>query len=434
MSLMLRRYGWQAASIIALVALGVAVGGYILAHQRLRFPWEDTYRIAAELSTAQAITPGQGQVVAVAGVTVGEVASVRLREGRAVVEMEIDRDKLARVHADARVLVRPKTGLQDMALQLDPGTEGSRVLEEGDVLPVSATLPNVNLDEILAGLDADSRTYLEILLSAGGRGTAGRGDDLRAVFRAGAPTVERTRRIAHALAGRDRELRRLVHALRELAGAAAEKDEDLIRLVDTAHATLETVAAHDDDVRAGLDRLPGTLEAAHGALEAARPFARRLRPTLEALAPATRDLAKALPRVDPLLADARPAARRIRSLIPPALPVARDLDPTLRDLAAVTPHLRRAFDVLTYVVNELGHNPEGPEEGYLFWLAWFAHNANSILSIDDAHGVAWRGALLLSCSSYGALEAAAPLLAGVAAAPVCPEDASGAAPARSRRP
>jgi phospholipid/cholesterol/gamma-HCH transport system substrate-binding protein len=428
----MRRHLWQLAAVAALVAVGVAVGAYVLAHQRLRFPWEDTYTIAAELSTAQAITPGQGQVVAVAGVTVGEVASVRLREGRAVVEMEIDRRKLPEVYADARILVRPKTGLQDMALQLDPGTEGSPVLDDGEALPVSATRPNVNLDEILAGLDADARTYLEVLLSAGGRGTAGRGDDLRAVFKAGAPTVERSRRIAHALASRDRELRRLVHGLRVLAGAAAEKDEDLGRLVDTANATLETVAEHDDDVRATLDRLPGTLEAARGALAASRPFARRLKPTLEALTPATRDLAQALPRVDPLLEDARPAARRIRSLIPPALPVARDLEPTLRDLGAVTPHLRRAFDVLTYVVNELAHNPEGDEEGYLFWLTWFAHNANSILSIDDAQGVAWRGALLLSCSSYGALQDAAPLLAAFAGSPLCPEDKSGEIPARRR--
>ncbi|HEV3000423.1 MAG TPA: MlaD family protein [Solirubrobacteraceae bacterium] len=420
----LRAHAGQVGAIAALVAIGVAVGAYVLAQQRLRFPWEDTYTIAAELSTAQAVTPGQGQVVAVAGVSVGEVASVRLREGRAVVEMEIERDRLATVHADARVLVRPKSGLQDMALQLDPGSPAARRLRDGEVLPVGATRPNVNLDEVLAGLDADARAYLEVLLSAAGRGTAGRGADLRAVFRAGAPTVERTRRVAGALAARDRELRRLVHALRVLAGAAAEKDAELGRLVDAGQAAVAEVARHDGELRASLDRLPGTLGALRGALTAARPFARRLGPTLQALRPAARDLAGALPRVDPLLRDARPAAARIRRLIGPALPVARDLDPTLADLAAVTPRLRRAFDVLNYVVNELGHNPDGPEEGYLFWLAWFAHNADSIFAIDDAHGAAWRGALLLSCSSYGALQQAAPLLSAAVATPLCPEDAS----------
>ena len=412
----------EATALLLIVAAGLAVGAYVLAHQRLRFPWEDTYTIAAELSTAQAITPGQGQVVAVAGVSVGEVASVRLREGRAVVEMEIDRDRLDAVHSDARVLVRPKTGLQDMALQLDPGSRTARRLEDGEVLPVAATRPNVNLDSVLAGLDGDARGYLQVLLSAGGRGTAGRGADLRAIFRAGAPTARRAARVTGALAARDRELRRLVGSLRELAGAAAAKDEDLGRLVTAGHETLESVASHDDELRLALDRLPGTLDAARGALTAARPFARRLGPALEALGPATRDVAAALPRVDPLLTDALPAARRIRGLIPAALPVGRDLDPALRDLAEVTPHLRRAFDVLNYVVNELGHNPEGSEEGYLFWLAWFAHNANSILSIDDAQGVAWRGALLMSCSTYGALESTAPLVAAAFAAPACPEE------------
>jgi phospholipid/cholesterol/gamma-HCH transport system substrate-binding protein len=418
----LRAHGWQLLAVLALMAIGVAVGAYVLAHQRLRFPWEDTYRISAELSTAQAITPGQGQVVAVAGVTVGEVASVRLRDGRAIVEMEIDRDRLDAVYADARVLVRPKTGLQDMALQLDPGSRDKRRLEEGEVIALAATRPNVNLDEVLAGLDADARAYLRVLVSAGGRGTNDRGEDLRAVFKASAPTVERTRRVAAALAARDRALRRLIHGLRVLAGAAAEKDQELGQLVDAASATLQTVARHDDELRTSLDRLPPTLETLRGTLSAARPFARRLKPTLEALTPAARDLAEALPRVDPLLEDARPAVRRIRGLIPAALPVARDLEPALNDLAAVTPHLRRAFGVLTYVVNELGHNPDGPEEGYLFWTTWFAHNAASILSIDDAHGVAWRGALLLSCSSYGGLQQAAPLLAAVVATPLCPEE------------
>ena len=417
----IRTHGWEAAALLAIVLAGLVVGAYVLAHQRLRFPWEDTYTIAAELSTAQAITPGQGQVVAVAGVSVGEVASVRLREGRAVVEMEIDRDRLDAVHADARVLVRPKTGLQDMALQLDPGSRDAPRLADGEVLHVAATRPNVNLDSVLAGLDGDARAYLRMLASAGGRGTAGRGADLRAIFRAGAPTARRTRRVAGALAARSAEIGRLVRALRELAGAAAAKDADLGTLVEEGNRTLQAVAAHDVELRTALERLPGTLEAARGALTAARPFARRLGPALEELGPATRDLAAALPRIDPLLSDARPAARRVRDLIPAALPVARDLDPALRDLAAVTPHLRRAFDVLTYVVNELGHNPEGSEEGYLFWLTWFAHNANSILSIDDAQGATWRGALLMSCSSQGALESTMPALSP-AMAPACPKE------------
>jgi phospholipid/cholesterol/gamma-HCH transport system substrate-binding protein len=419
-----RRARWQLAALAAMALVGIAVGAYILSNQRLRFPWEDTYRVGVELSTAQAITPGQGQVVAVAGVSVGEVASVELREGRAVVMLDIDRNRLPSVHADAEALVRPKTGLQDMAIQLDPGSPSERRLREGEVLPVAVTRPNVNLDELLAALDGDARDYLRILVGAGARGLNGQSERLKAIFRAGAPTLRRTRAVAGALAGRQRQLRRLVHNLRLLSGAAADKDRDLMALVDGADATLATIGRHDAELRESLRRLPGTLAATRSALASARPFARRLGPTLEALTPTARDLAAALPRVDPLLRDATPAAARIGTLTREALPVARALGPALDDLRQVTPRLSEAFSVLNRVVNELGHNPGGPEEGYLFWLAWFAHNANSILAIDDAQGVAWRGALMVSCSSYGALQQTAPVVAAVAAAPVCPEDAS----------
>ena len=418
------RYRWQLAAIIGIALAGLVVGSYVLVHQRLRFPWEDTYRVGVELSTAQAITPGQGQTVAVAGVTVGEVANVKLRNGRAVVMLEIDRNRLPAVYEDAEALVRPKTGLQDMAIQLDPGDERGRKLRDGEVLPVQATRPNVNLDEVLAGLDADARDYLRILLSAGGRGLAGRGDDLRALLKASAPTLRSTRRVAETIASRDRELRRLVHDLRVLSTTAATKDDELKTLVDATNATLRTIADHDGDVRSALRQLPGTLDATRAALRSARPFARRLGPTLDELRPALDDVRDVLPEVDPLLKDATPAAKRIRRLTKEAIPVAKTLAPTTKDLQRVTPQLTQAFHVLTRVVNELGHNPAGPEEGYLFWLTWFAHNADSILSVDDAHGVAWRGALVVSCSSYAALQQAAPLVAAITAAPVCPADAT----------
>ena len=57
----------------------------ILSHQRLTLPgWvpligQDFYVIKAELATAQAVTPGQGQTVNIAGVKVGEIKSVQAR-------------------------------------------------------------------------------------------------------------------------------------------------------------------------------------------------------------------------------------------------------------------------------------------------------------------------------------------------------------------
>ncbi len=52
----------------------------------------------------------------------------------------------------------------------------------------------------------------------------------------------------------------------------------------------------------------------------------------------------------------------------------------------MTPALTTSFQVLNYIVNKLAYNPEGKEEGFLFWTAWFLHNGMSFLSSDDANG------------------------------------------------
>ena len=58
----------------------------------------------------------------IAGVKIGEVGDVELEDGRAVVTMQI-KDKYKPIYRDATVLLRPKTGLKDMYLALDPGTQ-----------------------------------------------------------------------------------------------------------------------------------------------------------------------------------------------------------------------------------------------------------------------------------------------------------------------
>ena len=136
-------------SIVVLFALALGVGGYILTNQRFYLPaWfpvlgTDFYEVNAELQTAQAVVPGQGQTVNIAGVKVGDVGNVTLEDGHAVVQMKIQ-DKYKPIYKDATILLRPKTGLKDMYLALDPGTKAAGEIEEGGSVPVSNTLPDVN--------------------------------------------------------------------------------------------------------------------------------------------------------------------------------------------------------------------------------------------------------------------------------------------------
>ena len=116
--------------VLALAVLGLGVLAYIVAHQRLRIPVveEKPFQLHAELSTAQAVTPGQGQTVRVAGVQIGEISDVELRDGRAKVSMNIEQEFKGLIRRDATALLRPKTGLKDMFLEVDPG-RGEKVSE-----------------------------------------------------------------------------------------------------------------------------------------------------------------------------------------------------------------------------------------------------------------------------------------------------------------
>jgi phospholipid/cholesterol/gamma-HCH transport system substrate-binding protein len=422
----LSRYGSHALALSGMILLSLAVAAYITAHQRLRFPWEKRVNIVAEFSTAQSVTPGQGQTVTVAGVEVGEIGEVTLKEGRARVTMVLEPKKLDAVYSNARLLLRPKTGLNDMSIDLDPGTPqkgkpDQGKLSDGDVLPVWNSLPNVNPDEVLAALDADTRRYLTIVANAGGAGLGDRGVDLRKVMAASQPTLRSTRRVTSALADRRAKVKRLVHNLRLLSQATADSDRELVRLVDASSAVFDTIGGRDAQLAASVERLPGALSATRDALTETRGLATDLGPAARELRPAVRELGPAMVEVRPLLRAATPILRDdLRPLVREATPLVRDLRPSVRRLNPATRDLVRTGDVLTYVVNELGYNPPGPEEGYLFWLAWFQHNANSILSIEDAHGAIWRGLVVLGCSSGGQVIGSNPALAPLLNAPICP--------------
>ncbi|MCW2996987.1 MAG: hypothetical protein JWN65_536 [Solirubrobacterales bacterium] len=411
--------------ILAILGLGLiaaVVGGYILVQQRLPVPGVERYTVSAEFSSAQAVTPGQGQKVTVSGVGVGEVSNVELVDGRAVVRLTIQKRKLAWVGRDARMLLRPATALQDQSVDLDPGTRGSGLLREQDVLPVSQTTGNVNVDEVLQGLDGDTRQYLQLLVNAGARGTKGRSAQLRAFFKATTPVLAQTRAVTKTLADRRAQLARLIHNLDTLSSSVATKSGELQTLVSAGNATFAALAVEDDALRRSLELLPGTLSAADRALARVRPFAREVTPSLAALTPAVKQLPATLRDAGSFSTAARPVVAQLRGLAREAQPLATDLQPAARQLSAAAPALTKATAVLERLTNELAYEPGGQHHSYLFWAAWFGHNITSMLSTQDANGSWWRGQLIFSCSSVNAQSALGPLLSTLTSTTgVCPK-------------
>lgn len=400
---------------IALIA--VAVAGYILSQVRFNPPaWvpvigKDFYHLKVELETAQAVVPGQGQTVNIAGVKVGDVGTVTLKNGHAVVSVNMD-TKYAPVYRDAHVLLRPKTGLKDMYLSLDPGTKAAGALPDGGVVPASNTLPDVNPDEVLSVLDSDTRAYLQILLGAGGQAFTDKpgvkqsaAADLRETFKRFEPTNRDLEKLTGLLAERRGHIRRVVHNFRLITEELADTDGTLGKFVESANANFQAFANQDSSLRAALGLLPGTLTTTRDTLRKADTLGKKLGSTTQALRPTARALGPALHDVRPFLRDTTPVIRdSLRPFTRVARPTVRDLRPTARDLAAATPRLTRTFKVVNSLLNTFAYNPPGKEEGYLFWQSWLNHAGATVFGTQDAHGPIRRGLVLVSCDGLGVLD------------------------------
>jgi phospholipid/cholesterol/gamma-HCH transport system substrate-binding protein len=386
------------AALVALVAVASGVALYVLQHQRLRIPLleEKAFILKAEFETAQAVTPGQGQTVRVSGVRIGDIGKVELRRtGTAVITMEIDRKYEDLVHTDASALLRPKTGLKDMFIELSPGSHDVPLAKEGWTMPLRTTLPDVNPDEFLASLDTDTRDYLKLLLSGAGKGLKGRGADLQDALARFEPTYRDIAAVSSQVALRRRELRRLISSLNKLNAEVASKDDDLAELITTSSRVFRAFASESNNVSATVGELPSTLRQATRTLNKVDTMARILRPTSDKLVPVAGAIVRANKATTPYALEAAPLLRRdIRPFVRELRPLVRDLRPTARDLNTAEPFLTRSFTVLNHLFNLLGYNPEGREnpdkatreEGYLFHLAWLQHQTANLFSSGDAHG------------------------------------------------
>jgi phospholipid/cholesterol/gamma-HCH transport system substrate-binding protein len=394
-------------AIIALLVLSIAVAGYILHHQRLRFPIIQSapFSINAEFSTAQAVAPGQGQTVRVSGVQIGDIGAVSLTQGRAIVRLDIDDQYRRLIHTNATALLRPRTGLKDMFIELDPGSAPAPVVQPGFTIPVGNTLPDVNVDEILASLDADTRSYLTLLINGGGQALQGGGGlELAQVLARFEPTHRDLARVSTALARRGTELRRVVNSLQRLNTAVAAEQGQVVRLIDSSAAVFHAFASENANVSRAVADLPGTLSQTTATLGAVQTFAEQLGPTASSLLPAAHALPAADRALSALAIPSTPIVEhQIRPFVVAATPVVHELSPAAANLATATPNLQRVFGVLGHVVNMLGYSPASPQHGYLWWLAWLGHNTRTLFSVQDANGSYRPLFIQFSCSQVGLL-------------------------------
>ncbi|NLU83307.1 MCE family protein [Rhodococcus sp. HNM0569] len=241
-----------------------------------------TDRYRAEFTDASGITTGS--TVRVAGVAVGTVSSVEVRDSsRAIVEFSVDRGTPVLESTKATVRYQNLTG--DRYLQLLDGPGSATPLPAGSTIPRERTAPALDLDKLIGGfkplfrgldpgqVNALSLSLLRILQGQGG-------------------TVESalasTGSLTSTLADRDRVIGEVVDNLRTVLGTVAAKGDQFSETVVQLESLVSGLAAD----RESLGRSIGTLDSATASvtdlLTDARP----------ALTPALTELDRAAEQLD----------------------------------------------------------------------------------------------------------------------------------------
>ena len=393
-----------AIAVVVVVALAVLLG--ILANQKAALPsWvpgfgQEFYSINAEFPTAQAITPGQGQAAVIAGINVGKVGAATLDDGTAKVRLDIEPEYKDLIHQDAEFLIRPKTGLNDMVVQIDPGTVGPPP-EEGSTLPLSQGLSNAQLDQFWASLDVDTQDYLVLLLNGAGEGLNNKGPELSQALRRFGPFAKYTAKLNGELEKRRENIKQGIHAFSQIATELGNNDQVVADFVTQSSESLGNLAAEEASLRGALQEFPSTLTAAQRGLTRSDQLSRVLRPTLLGLIPGSKYLKSSLRSVQSLATDTTATVRDdIRPFTRNVQPVVKSLNKTSRSLAQSGPQLTGVFTQFNQLFNLLAYNPPGDtQEGFLFWAPWTNHNLNSTINAQDPQGPVRRGTSMVTCNT-----------------------------------
>ncbi len=373
--------------MVALVVVATIAGTWVLTNQRFTAPWADKFEFAAEFEAVPGVAPGNGQEVRMYGVIVGQITDARVNDqGRAELEMTLEPGHP--VYENATLVLRPKSPLNEMYVEIDPGGPPAEEVEEGTTLPVTNTERPVQLDEVLGHLDDGARTALTKLLAEADAALTDADEHLPAGLQEATGLTEDLAPVLRELDERRTSLRTLVSAVAQISSAVGEDDARLNALAGALSSTLSSMSGESESLDASLSELPALARQLTASTRAVSRLTRQLDPTLRDVQDATAVLPDALERVDSTVQRLSTTVEVARPLVRRASPLVAELRPVVDDLRAALPVAERTTARLDPVTAMLLR--------YLPDLGAFVVNTRSIVSMRDANGGILRGLLTVN--------------------------------------
>ena len=277
-------------------------------------PFADPYELQAVFDTVNNLKARSP--VRVAGIEVGKVTKVEAIEegdGAARVTMEIQ-DKALPIHEDAQIKIRPRIFLEgNFFVDLQPGSPTSPELADGETIPMSQTAAPVQFGDLLAALQSDTRTDLQVFLREYSSALEdGGAEGFNASIQYWEPAYRNTAIANQASLGQDpdKDLQRILENQAKLSRALVRDEASLQDLITNFNTFAGSLAREDSALAASLPAL-------RDALRVGRPALESINSALPSLRAFARDALPGVRSSDDALAAARPFITQLRALFSP---------------------------------------------------------------------------------------------------------------------
>lgn len=267
------------AKVGLFVLIGLIILGYMSFQVGQRgFSFKKGYLVEVEFDNAAGLTADAS--VQIAGVEIGRVDSIRLRNGKAVVKLRIPQD--VKLEKDVTAAIKTHGILGDKYVEIIPGTQGAATMQPGE--RISQVERQADVDKLLNQLAsiADDVKQVTGALSKVMGGQAG----VESIGGILENTRQLTKNLNAVVVSNEANLRAMLENTRQLSGnlnrVVVQNDEKFGQVIDNlkgASREMEKTFASLSEITEGVKKGEGTV----GELVKSKDMAQKLNQTFASL-------------------------------------------------------------------------------------------------------------------------------------------------------
>jgi phospholipid/cholesterol/gamma-HCH transport system substrate-binding protein len=327
------------------------------------------YRVSVLLASADNMVTGGW--VTMNGFQVGQVDSISVKDGKALVGLSLD-DADAPLHDGAKVTVEWQALLGARLVEIHDGAKSNAVIPSGGMIAGTQSAP-VNMDQVLNALDPATRAHLASLLTELDATVHGHETDANATLLTAGPALRSLGQVLTGLGTDGPAIHDLVVQLNSMVGTLSARDSDVRAIVDNLTRTVNATVSQRQALDATLRELPSTLDTATHTLGDVPGVADKAVPLLKDVQPATARLPEVSGNLAPVLRTLGPVVDQLAPTLTSAQALLRYTPGLLGAAQNTVPGLTTAAGYLQPVLNYL--RPYTPE--LAGWLSAWAGNGSN---------------------------------------------------------